>query len=621
MAAVNPWQVESIEAFVCLKCPECEFDTKEENCFQDHATENHPLSFVFFGKKDKDSQLLDTELPENIALGIKSEPLENESDSTYMAHDLEEEETQTQNTIEDQEYFNTLGGYDGKNNHIKCKFCEYTCLRKNLMKSHIAIVHDGMKPYQCTMCNYSAGAEGNLRKHIEEVHEQKKPHECKICHTRFSRKERLKWHIQSIHEKKKLFKCSACGYECLLKGNMKSHTDRTHKGEEIEIIYLGDEKHCCTLCSFSSGLKSELNKHIHEVHDGKQDWSCKICKMEFNRKDNLKQHIAYVHEGKKRSGHQTKFPCMYECGKTFFRRCKMIEHIEAVHERKNINVEKDISESFSSHHNEDFQQNSSGNLLDEKFIESEFAESEFTEEPLIDEPITELYEPEENEDFQTEEQINLEYDPLNVPEGSLNYVAPFLCDRCNINFPTKFDLNSHIAAVHDGKKSFICNTCGVRFAVLSRLKEHVANVHEKKKPFKCSLCDYCCFYKGNMNKHINLKHPGETVEILYVTDDPFKCSFCEDFSCVLKSDLKQHELTTHCNEEGQWICTLCNSTYNRKDNLKSHIDTVHKGKKKFFCELCNKGFLRKIHLQTHIAGVHGENGWRKKQNSEGIFLC
>ena len=100
----------------------------------------------------------------------------------------------------------------------------------------------------------------------------------------------------------------------------------------------------------------------------------------------------------------------------------------------------------------------------------------------------------------------------------------------------------------------------------------------------------------------------------------FRCSFCEDFSCVLKSDLKQHELTTHCNEEGQWICTICNSTYNRKDNLKSHIDTVHKGKKKFFCELCNKGFLRRVHLQTHAA-VHDKGGWRKHQNSEGIFYA
>ena len=98
----------------------------------------------------------------------------------------------------------------------------------------------------------------------------------------------------------------------------------------------------------------------------------------------------------------------------------------------------------------------------------------------------------------------------------------YFCADCGDCFLGKFALLDHINAVHDGKKSYICNTCGVRFAILSRLKEHVANVHEKKKPFKCSLCDYGCFYKGNMNKHINLKHPGETVEILYVSDDPFR---------------------------------------------------------------------------------------------------
>ena len=49
--AQNPWAVESIQAFYFLKCPECDFDTKEENSFENHATENHPLSLVLFGKK------------------------------------------------------------------------------------------------------------------------------------------------------------------------------------------------------------------------------------------------------------------------------------------------------------------------------------------------------------------------------------------------------------------------------------------------------------------------------------------------------------------------------------------------------------------------------------------
>ena len=44
----NPWQVESIEDFACLKCPECVFFCKEEHLFRDHALENHPDSFELF---------------------------------------------------------------------------------------------------------------------------------------------------------------------------------------------------------------------------------------------------------------------------------------------------------------------------------------------------------------------------------------------------------------------------------------------------------------------------------------------------------------------------------------------------------------------------------------------
>ena len=49
--ANNPWEVESIKDFYFLKCPECDFNTKEKNSFENHATENHPLSFVLFNKK------------------------------------------------------------------------------------------------------------------------------------------------------------------------------------------------------------------------------------------------------------------------------------------------------------------------------------------------------------------------------------------------------------------------------------------------------------------------------------------------------------------------------------------------------------------------------------------
>jgi len=46
----NPWRVDSIQEFSCLKCPECDYFNKEEIYFEDHAVSNHPLSSVLFDK-------------------------------------------------------------------------------------------------------------------------------------------------------------------------------------------------------------------------------------------------------------------------------------------------------------------------------------------------------------------------------------------------------------------------------------------------------------------------------------------------------------------------------------------------------------------------------------------
>ena len=72
----NPWQVESIQAFYCLKCPECNFFTGEENNFENHATENHPLSFTFFGQNYKEAEF-----------DIKEEPMNYEGDEIRNSAD------------------------------------------------------------------------------------------------------------------------------------------------------------------------------------------------------------------------------------------------------------------------------------------------------------------------------------------------------------------------------------------------------------------------------------------------------------------------------------------------------------------------------------------------------
>jgi hypothetical protein len=82
MLVDNPWQVRSIQAFSCLKCPECTFITKEENSFQNHAVKSHPLSYVgyasiFFGRSSSNSEILS---PKSYRLSSKSERLSSNSE-------------------------------------------------------------------------------------------------------------------------------------------------------------------------------------------------------------------------------------------------------------------------------------------------------------------------------------------------------------------------------------------------------------------------------------------------------------------------------------------------------------------------------------------------------------
>ena len=58
----NPWKVDSLQAFSCLKCPECPFFTKEENTFANHAITNHPLSKILFEDKNATIVYINEEL-------------------------------------------------------------------------------------------------------------------------------------------------------------------------------------------------------------------------------------------------------------------------------------------------------------------------------------------------------------------------------------------------------------------------------------------------------------------------------------------------------------------------------------------------------------------------------
>ena len=153
----NPWHVDSVQAFTFLKCPECIFDTKEEAVFQDHAVENHPLSFVLFSKKlkeeefDENSEYIDYEPDntENICLSpISSNVIE-----------IKEEPPEARTRLND-----IL---------VSCEICNEQFSKKRDLSSHYAAVHEGIqseagkKLFKCPKCDVKYPSKAKVRYHIK----------------------------------------------------------------------------------------------------------------------------------------------------------------------------------------------------------------------------------------------------------------------------------------------------------------------------------------------------------------------------------------------------------------------------------------------------------------------
>ena len=162
MDANNPWQVVSIEAFYCLKCPECTFFTTDDHGFYDHAVENHPLSGVLFGNPKVESIYPE----EFLNLQVKNEPPEDSfetEDNENLSEKTSFENLMTLNKgkiIDDTKPKNVKSftetdhrmpensfevKSDKEKKRLKCQFCNYSSTIKSNLKKHIKLLHEGHK--------------------------------------------------------------------------------------------------------------------------------------------------------------------------------------------------------------------------------------------------------------------------------------------------------------------------------------------------------------------------------------------------------------------------------------------------------------------------------------------
>ena len=106
-------------------------------------------------------------------------------------------------------------------------------------------------------------------------------------------------------------KCTVCDYSTRIKSTLKQHIFNMHT-----------EKHLsCDQCEYRSALKTQLNQHKKKVH-GHANIHCKFdgCTRKFVQECDLNDHVKRTHP-------TGLFNC-HQCGKQFVNEEKMKRHIK-----------------------------------------------------------------------------------------------------------------------------------------------------------------------------------------------------------------------------------------------------------------------------------------------------
>ncbi|XP_067932521.1 uncharacterized protein [Watersipora subatra] len=188
------------ESFLHLRCPACEFTSKEIAAYRNHIR-FHKAST---DKKDKLYFTCDQ---------CKDKKFETRDVDIYLRH---------------------VKSVHGKLTAVLCELCGTSFKRADSLAIHQLTFHGpGVeKRHKCDNCDKRFLRKAHLQEH-QRVHNNKKEFSCEICSSRFKTDSAKQKHMLYKHTNPKAFKCDRCKKCCSTKANLQSHM-KTHQKDMVE---------------------------------------------------------------------------------------------------------------------------------------------------------------------------------------------------------------------------------------------------------------------------------------------------------------------------------------------------------------------------------------------------
>ena len=508
----NPWNVSSIDEFSRLNCPECDFRTKENKKFQDHATKNHPLSVVLFCKGTK--VITFNSINElNQLKNMSKDTKRKQPDTKVIKFNNRNELNDLKQLSHDQKCTNIVSKYklpdkikvsistvDKSKNILNKDFTEGQKCKDILSKYSLP------NKISVSKVDESKNTRSNNFKNRNELNQQLTKIDEKRC-KELMLKHRLPDRIEVSRKTIDAYKRNLNGVPDIKnRQQLKRVSKETKYQGQHKILKVHEEKKQGT----------PTNKPEEENDQNKNP--CPICSETFPQKWALEFHITKKHN-------ELPNAAMGKNIASQDKEDKLKRNIETLHNLKTI-----------PHEDQKFEKANSTRIMEKKrkhavheitFICSLCNVKVFTKK-------------------------DLKAHIASVHEGT----KPYSCSirNCDSTFKTKKSLNRHINTIHERKKNFKCQILDTKLVKKIELKNNLAAVHDLSDVI---FCEKMFAAKGNLNKGIKKIHDGKTFEAnfdikglkntqgaVHEGVKPFKCDLCEKLFAT-KSNLTLHIKTTH----------------------------------------------------------------------------
>lgn len=168
------------------------------------------------------------------------------------------------------------------------------------------------------------------------------------------------------------------------------------------------------------------------------------------------------------------------------------------------------------------------------------------------------------------------------------------CDSCDSQFYDKYALKNHIIRVHKKNENLIekCPFCPKAFHAKCFLYDHI-RYHTWEKPYFCKICSREFAARNNVTSHEKTHNQNR--------ERRFECNQCGD-KFFDKIVLVRH---SRCHSEKRLFkCNVCGKSLKTPENLKKHIQNVHRPRKPFPCQICGKSFSSNGNRKLHEKNIH-----------------